>query len=120
MDSFLVLLIDDDPVLQDIVGAILNHHEIRLIVAHNEAETIAHLNEVRPDIILLDILLPGTDGYALLKVIRARVNCPVVATTAYYASDSRVNIEAAGFDAFMPKPIIPQQLVFQLEKILHA
>ena len=120
MDSFLVLLIDDDPVVQNVVEAILTHHHIRLMVAGNEQETAARLSEARPDIVILDIFLPGLDGYALLKIVKNYVNCPVIATTTYYTSASRATMEAAGFDSFLPKPIVPERLVPLLEEIIHA
>lgn len=75
----------------------------------------------RPDLILLDIGLPGEDGYAILAQLRADPtlhNTRVVAVTAYASPEGRQRARQAGFDGFISKPIDPQRFPDQIRRIL--
>ncbi len=116
---FSVLLVDDDPDTQAVFQDVLDHHAIELISASSKVTALAALAECRPDVIVLDIFLPDTDGYKLLKVIRGLPNpvqCPIVATTAYYTSDLMAQLQERGFDGCLLKPFDPETLAASLEE----
>jgi CheY-like chemotaxis protein len=114
-----VLLVDDDPSTRHLFETVLGYHDFQLKTAQSEDEALKYLASNNPDIIVLDIVLPGKDGYKVLKTLRtvAKSNCPIVATTAYYTTDSIPDFEQRGFDGYLLKPITPENLVSYLEKM---
>ena len=123
MNSKLVLLVDDDASTRKLFETILNYYDVNLVVAQSEPEVVDILSRTQPDIIVLDIVLPGNkDGYKILKRIRdlPQCHCPVVATTAYYTLDSVPEFKQRGFDGYLLKPIQPENLVTYLEKVISS
>jgi CheY-like chemotaxis protein len=86
-------------------------------------EALAELGRWMPDLILSDIAMPGEDGYALMRRVRAMPaplgTIPAVALTAYTDSQSVQNAFAAGFDAHLGKPLEPHVLADALSKVLR-
>jgi len=118
-----ILLVDDDPNMQDLFKLVMDHYGIDLEIASDQTTALASLEENTPDVIVLDIFLPGTDGYTLLRKIRALQQppqCSFVATTAYYTTDTPAQIQQAGFDGYLLKPLDTSQLVSYLSNIAHT
>jgi CheY-like chemotaxis protein len=121
-DGLTVLLVDDDHNIQSLFQMVLDHHRIDLIGTPDPAFALEYLADHTPDIIVIDIFLPTSDGYKMLQAIRNFVHlqhCPVVATTAYYTTDTVTDIEQSGFDGCLLKPLDPQQLVAYLKHVLN-
>ncbi len=121
LDQPLVILIDDDPDTQHLLQDVMNFLEMQLKVAPDGTSARDLLASNSPDAILLDIFLPDTDGYKLLQEIRAMPRfdrCPVVATTAYYTTDSQATMMKRGFTAVLLKPYDPQQVIQVLKAVL--
>ena len=103
-----IVLVDDDPTVRMLAAALLKGagHDV---VERQSGDGFAELLAARrPDLLLLDIQMPGRDGFALLdEARRAKGDRPlkVVALSAGSAPDERDRIVAAGFDGFLPKPI---------------
>lgn len=119
-ENFSVLLIDDDEHIQELFRMVFEHHGYNLQVAGDMNGALNALNGFLPDVIVLDIFLQHTDGYKVLQSIRSQyptLTCPVVATTAYYTSDTEGDVMRHGFDGYLLKPISPQTLMPYLEKI---
>ena len=120
-DSFSVLLVDDDADTQSLFQDALDHYGIALKVASDQASTLMALASFSPDVVVLDIFLQDTDGYKLLHTIRSLpqpVTCPIVATTAYYTSDTTGELQRQGFDGYLLKPLDPEGLVEYLQNIV--
>lgn len=120
-DLLSVLLVDDDPQARDIFQIVMDFYQLPLTVLKDAESAITHLQENTHDIIVMDIFLPGLDGYQALNRIRqsARVpNCKVVATTAYYTNDTAQEVASRGFDGYIPKPFSPDKLVPYLKELL--
>ncbi len=120
-DRITVLVVDDDPNIQSLFQMVLEHHGMGLVAVAEYDEAIAYLSEHTPDVIVADIFLPASDGYKLLQAIRDLPHldqCPVVATTAYYTTDTVTDIEASGFDGYLLKPLDPQELVTYLKSVM--
>lgn len=116
-----ILLVDDDLNTQDMFRMVMEHHGVGLEIASDQATALAALQTHKPDIIVLDIFLPGTDGYSLLRKMRSLEQpplCPFVATTAYYTTDTLTQIQQAGFDGYLLKPLDPARLVRYLNEIV--
>jgi CheY-like chemotaxis protein len=113
-ESFSVVLVDDDRITRDIFKMVFENQGLDLTVLEDAETALAYLESHTPDVLVLDIMLPGLDGYQALARIRkngvAR-GCRIVATTAYYENDTEMDVIARGFDAFLPKPLRPVNLV---------
>lgn len=114
-----VLLVDDDPSTRHLFETVLGYHDIRVETVTTEQDAMKYLSTHQPDVIVLDIVLPGKDGYKVLKSLRPETQCPIVATTAYYTSDSIPNFQERGFDGYLLKPIKPESLISYLQGIIH-
>ena len=117
-----VLLVDDDPNVHGLFELVMQHHQIQLNVVNDAESALDYLATNQPKIVVMDIFLPGMDGYQALKKLRSlddNLKHTVVATSAYYTSDSLQTITSSGFDGFIAKPINPTQIVPYLESIIE-
>lgn len=115
-----VLLIDDDPTTQLLFQMVMEHHEIPLVIAEDRETALEALKHFHPNIIVVDIFLPRTNGYKVLSEIRLlhQLSCPAVATTAFYTSDSLSEFKEAGFDGYLSKPLEPELIVPYLQALV--
>jgi CheY-like chemotaxis protein len=119
--SFSVLLIDDDPDTRNMFQMVMEYHNLNLAVAEDAETAFDYLRTHSPDVIVLDIMLPGIDGYQALNQIQQSKLAPgasVVATTAYYTTDTPQELLSRGFSGYLPKPLNPSTLVPYLQRIL--
>jgi two-component system cell cycle response regulator DivK len=109
-----VLVVEDDPLSQRLMRDVLQVHGYDVLVAGTAEEGLDSARTRRPDLVLMDIRLPGMDGFAALDALRAAgetASVPVLAVTASVMLGEREKILNAGFDGYHPKPIqIPQLL----------
>jgi CheY-like chemotaxis protein len=111
-----VLVVDDDEDGRDLLAEILIECGTRVSRASSAAEAIAQFDRDRPDILISDIGMPGEDGYALIKRVRARGpeaggTVPAASLTAYAGPEDRRRALLAGFNMHVPKPIDPPELI---------
>ncbi len=117
----LVLVVEDNEDNMTTVKAVLGQN-YALLEAVDGVEGLARARESKPDLILLDISLPGMDGFAVLDSIRSDVtlrNTPVIALTAKAMKGDRQEILGRGFDEYVSKPIDAKTLVLTLSEFLH-
>lgn len=120
---FSTLLVDDNDDTKSLFQLVMDHHRLPLDVVNDAESAVDYLSSHAPTVVVVDIVLPGMDGYQLLRKIRQKsnaANCKVIATTAYYTSDTRQQIADWGFDGYLPKPLAPSTLIPYLEQIVHA
>jgi CheY-like chemotaxis protein/anti-sigma regulatory factor (Ser/Thr protein kinase) len=119
-----VLAVDDDTSTQDLVATMLLMYGVSVRTAGRASDAIKILSEWRPDVLLTDIAMPGEDGYALIRRVRALPSSigdiPAVAQTAYTDPQSVQDAFAAGFDAHLGKPLEPHVLADALTKVLRV
>ena len=103
-----IMIVEDNErnikLLRDVLGA----HGYRTIEARSGEDAIALVPVERPELVLMDIQLPGMDGVAALRELRgmaATADTPVIAVTAFAMKDDRERLLAAGFDGYVEKPI---------------
>jgi CheY-like chemotaxis protein len=119
-----VLAVDDDASTQELVATMLLMYGVSVRTAGRASDAIKILSEWRPDVLLTDIAMPGEDGYALIRRVRALPSSlgaiPAVAVTAFTDPQSVQNAFAAGFDAHLGKPLEPHVLADALTKVLRV
>ncbi|KAF5084864.1 response regulator [Acetobacterium wieringae] len=118
----LVLAVEDNPDNMITVKALLSDH-FRVLEAADGQESIEMAKQFVPDLILMDIALPGIDGIQAFKAIRAvpgLEKIPIIALTASAMTQDREGILAQGFDAFIPKPIIEREFLKVIREVLYG
>lgn len=113
-----ILAVDDEPALLDIVALALEAFPCRIELASNGIEGLRKVKEVKPDLVLLDIMMPGMDGWQALEHIRQLTNVPVIMLSAL-ASDSDVaRAMSLGANDYLIKPITIMTLRTRAKKLL--
>jgi CheY-like chemotaxis protein len=111
-----VLIVDDDDDSLIMIRTLLERSGARVTTARSAAEALATLQEVRPDVLLSDIGMPGEDGFSLIDKVRALDSelggrTPAAALTAYARTDDRLRVLRSGFQLHLPKPVEPRELI---------
>lgn len=117
-----VLLVDDDPHMRNIFELVMTYHQLPVEIVPDAEAAIAYLTQHVADIVVIDLFLPGLDGYQALKQIRTTAldpHCKIIATTAYYTNDTQQEVIRRGFDGYLPKPFEAVKLVAYLESIVN-
>lgn len=116
-----VLVVEDNDVNRELVEDLLSVAGYAVVACPTGEEAMTWLSANRPDLILMDINLPGQDGLALTREIKARqetASVPVVALTAYAMNGDQDRILAAGCDGYISKPIDVPQFPAQVARFL--
>lgn len=109
-----VLVVDDDMALAEMLGIVLRGEGFDPVFCSNGSEALRVFRETRPDIVLLDLMLPGKDGVDVCRLIRAESGTPIVMLTAKSDTvDVVVGLEA-GADDYIVKPFKPKELVARI------
>ena len=116
-----ILVAEDDPASRELMREILEAEGYRVLEACDGGEALQKMGETEPDLVLLDIQMPGIDGFAVLRQLRQNpsyATLPVVALTAYAMQGDREKFLAAGFDAYLTKPVDATALRAQIQQLL--
>lgn len=108
MNSPRVMIVDDNPYNVELASFVLTSDGLEVAVAVNAADALAQIPVFRPDLILMDVQMPGMDGLELtrrLKADPATGHVRIVAFTAYAMKGDEAKMLAAGCDAYLSKPI---------------
>jgi signal transduction histidine kinase len=111
-----VLVVEDEEDTRELLITALEQCGAQVIAVSSVADALEQLDERPPDVLVSDLAMPGEDGYALIRKVRARPaerggRVPAAALTAYARAEDRVRSLAAGFQMHVPKPIDPADLV---------
>jgi PAS domain S-box-containing protein len=109
-----VLLVDDEADGRDLVTVFLEQSGARVTAVGSVGEALAAIRRSAPELVISDLAMPGTDGYELMRQVRALPiarRIPSVALTAHASADVRIKAFQAGFDAYLTKPIDRAELV---------
>ena len=113
-----ILVVEDERRLAQVVRKVLEEEGHTVDVAHDGEEGLTMAMEGSHDVIVLDILLPGIDGFEVCRTLRAsRVDTPVLLLTALDAVEDRVRGLDAGADDYLPKPFAFQELLARLRAL---
>jgi CheY-like chemotaxis protein len=116
-----ILIVDDDPFIRMLVTDVLEMEGYTVRAAADGAAGLFEYTSMRPDCVVLDVMMPGLDGFEVLRRIRALEDVPpvpVVMLTASTEAESTRSAWTVGADFFLGKPFEPEQLVEVLESLL--
>lgn len=114
-----VLVVDDDAEIRSLLAEYLGQNGYRVSLAHDGREMRQALEVSRPDIVVLDVMLPGEDGLALCRDLRARSDIPVIMLTARGEELERIIGIEMGADDYLAKPFNPRELLARMKGILR-
>ena len=115
-----LLVVDDDPRITELVRRIFAYEGYSVAIAASGNEALVRTLERPPDLIVLDIMLPGLDGLEVVRRLRAAGdNVPILMLTARDAVANRVEGLAVGADDYLVKPFAPEELVARVKALLR-
>ena len=116
-----ILLVEDDPEMIDLLVFTLRKEGFLIATAGDGIEALKKARSLRPDLILLDLLLPELDGFVVCETLRrnsATASIPVIMVSALSSQFSRLAGLEAGATDFVPKPFSPKVLLARIKQIL--
>jgi signal transduction histidine kinase len=117
-----ILIVDDEPSAQEVLFAMLESENYDLQLAKDGFQALQMLERLQPDVILLDVMMPGMDGFEVCRRIRATpplAEVPILILTALGDRDSRLRGIEAGADDFLTKPVDRRELIARLRTIVR-
>jgi CheY-like chemotaxis protein len=122
-DAPLILVVDDYQDAREMYAEYLQFSGFRVAEARNGNEAVAQAFSLRPDLILMDLSLPGMDGWEATRVLKAderTKHIPVVALTGHALAGASEGARKAGCDSFVTKPCLPDDLVVEVRRMLET
>ncbi len=119
MPSGTVLVVDDEPMVREVVARYLQLDGFHVHEAGDGATASTWLADHRPDLVVLDVMLPGTDGLSILRELRATGDIPVILLTARAEEVDRVLGLELGADDYVVKPFSTRELVARVRSVLR-
>ena len=119
----LILVVDDYPDNREMYSAYLRFRGLEVIEAANGTEALQHAFERTPDLVVMDLSLPGVDGWQATRALKMdprTKHIPVIAVTGHALSGASERATEAGCDAFLTKPCLPEDLLREIERMLHG
>jgi two-component system response regulator CpxR len=114
-----ILLVDDDAELGSLMSEFFAEHGFDLTAEQDSRRGLAKALDGGYDLILLDVMMPGLDGFEVLHQLRRRSQAPVIMLTARTAQADRVAGLEAGADDYLPKPFGPEELLARIRAVLR-
>lgn len=114
-----ILMIEDDVSLASMLGEYLHNAGVQVDAAHDATSGLAALARIKPDAVILDVMLPDMDGFEVCRRIRASSNVPVIMLTARGDDADRIVGLELGADDYLPKPFNPRELLARIRAVLR-
>ena len=114
-----VLVVDDDKNICELLRLYLEKDNYGVILAHDGEEAIVKFNALKPDIILLDVMLPGIDGWQVCREIRKKSNVPIIMITAKSETFDKVLGLELGADDYVTKPFDAKEVMARVKAVLR-
>ena len=114
-----ILIIDDDTQLTELLIEFLSSYKYNVVAKHTPEKGLEYLEKKGADAIILDIMLPGMDGFQVLRKIRENSAIPVIMLTARGEVTDRIVGLELGADDYLPKPFEPRELLARIQSILR-
>ena len=121
--SALILVVDDYQDAREMYAEYLQYSGFRVAEARNGNEAVAQARSLKPDLILMDLSLPGMDGWEATRVLKADEetrHIPIVALTGHALAGASEGARKAGCDSFVTKPCLPDDLVVEVRRMFNA
>jgi DNA-binding response OmpR family regulator len=117
--SLTVLVVDDEPMVREVVCRYLEHDGFRVVTAEDGREALKAVKASVPDLIVLDIMLPEVDGLDVLTQLRLSGDVPIILLTARTAEADRILGLELGADDYVLKPFSPRELTARVKSVLR-
>ena len=114
-----VLIVDDDYRIRNLLKRFLKKNDYIAISAKNSEVAIEHLKNFRFEIVIVDVMMPGTDGFELTKIISENFNVPVFMLTARTEMTDKLQGFKNGADDYLTKPFEPEELLVRIKAIVR-
>ncbi len=118
-DTTRVLVVDDESVVPEVLSRYLKREGFAVDTAKDGEVALAMVERVRPDLVILDLMLPRVDGLEVFRRIRARHPIPVIMLTAKGEETDRVVGLELGADDYVTKPFSPREIVARVKAVLR-
>ena len=118
--SSCILVVDDDVALAEMIGIVLENEGYSVVFCSDGSQALSQFQEHNPDLVLLDVMLPGMDGFDVCRAIRRVSDAPIVMLTARSDTSDVVTGLEAGADDYVPKPFKPTELVARVRARLRG
>jgi two-component system alkaline phosphatase synthesis response regulator PhoP len=114
-----VLVVDDDAKTVELVKLYLNRDGYRVLTAYDGNEALKLAREAHPDLIVLDLMLPGINGLEICRILRNESDVPIIMLTALTTDDDRLKGLDTGADDYVTKPFSPRELAARVRAVLR-
>jgi DNA-binding response OmpR family regulator len=114
-----ILVVDDEKRLVSLVESYLTQEGYRVATAHNGKDALTVAHREKPDLIVLDVMMPELDGYEFMRKHRAENNTPIILLTARVDDEEKVIGLEIGADDYITKPFRPRELVARVRAVLR-
>jgi len=114
-----VLVVDDDSKTVELVKLYLNRDGYRVMTSRDGAEALQLAREGRPDLIVLDLMLPGMDGLEVCRTLRDESDVPIIMLTARTTDEDKLTGLGLGADDYVTKPFSPRELAARVRTVLR-
>jgi two-component system alkaline phosphatase synthesis response regulator PhoP len=114
-----ILIVDDEAAIRDVLGAYLREEGFRVLEARDGIEAVDVALAERPDLIVLDLNLPGRPGFDVIRAIRAETRVPIIVLSSRSGEPDRVLGLEMGADDYVAKPFSPRELVARVKGVLR-
>ena len=119
MHSPTILVVDDEQSISEVVSLYLTRSGYEVKVVHDGKAALQALTQYKPDLVVLDLMLPGIDGWEITRRLRAEGNTPIIMLTARKEEADRILGLEMGADDYVVKPFSPQELVSRVRAVLR-
>jgi DNA-binding response OmpR family regulator len=119
MRKCLILIVDDEPAIVRLVRTEIEAECYAVLTAGSGEEALALLDDHRPDLVVLDLMLPGMDGFETLRRLRERSHVPIIMLTARAGDADKLLGLRIGADDYLTKPFNPEELTARIAVVLR-
>jgi len=114
-----ILIVDDDNRIRDLLKEYLNENDYIVSTSENAENAKIKLSQFKFDLIVLDVMMPGQDGYDLTKEIKKNIKTPIILLTAKDEVENRIKGLELGADDYIGKPFEPKELLLRIKNITN-
>ncbi|MBN2043386.1 MAG: response regulator transcription factor [Anaerolineales bacterium] len=114
-----ILVVDDEPRIVSVIESYLGQYGYRVVKSYSGEEALAVADKEKPDLIILDIMMPLMDGYEFLRQHRKQANTPIIFLTAKVEDEDKILGLELGADDYVAKPFRPRELMARVKAVLR-
>lgn len=114
-----IMIVEDEAAIAKVLATYLRKSGFAPLIASNGRTALELFEREAPALVLLDVMLPGLDGWEVLRRIREMSSCSVIMLTARSGIEDRLNGLNGGADDYMPKPFVPEEVIARVQAVLR-